>query len=131
MRHRVSGKKIGRDDSHRKALLRNMSISLVDHGSITTTLVKAKYVKPFFEKLVTRARSKSQVTVRELRKRLHNEVAVRKLINEIAPKYAKRPGGYTRIVKLANRDGDNALMARLELVQVKEKKPVVEEPNAE
>ena len=131
MRHRVSGKKLGRDDSHRKALLKNMVVSLVEHGSVTTTLVKAKYVKPFFEKLVTRARVKDQLTVRELRKRLGNEATVRKLMNDIAPKFAKRPGGYTRIVKLANRDGDNSQMARLEIIQVKEVKVKKEEKSAE
>jgi|SRR3972149_7749657 len=131
MRHRVSGKKLGRDDSHRKALLKNMVVSLVEHGSVTTTLVKAKYVKPFFEKLVTRARVKDQLTVRELRKRLGNEATVRKLMNDIAPKFAKRPGGYTRIVKLANRGGDNSQMARLEIIQVKEVKVKKEEKSAE
>lgn len=128
MRHRIFGKKLSRDESHRKALLKNLAISLVEHGSVTTTLAKAKYVKPFFEKLLTKARVKSQPVVRELRKRLGNEVAVRKLIEEVAPKFAKRPGGYTRIVKLANRDGDNAQMARLELVKVVEEKKA--EPKA-
>src|SRR3989304_2677821 len=126
MRHRVSGKKLGRDTAHRKALLRSLSISLTEHGAITTTLAKAKYVKPFFEKLITRARAKDELAVRELRRHLANEGAVRKLIDEIAPKFSKRPGGYTRIVKLSNRDGDNAAMARLELVQVKEPKKKVE-----
>ena len=131
MRHRVSGKKLGRDDSHRKALLKNMVVSLVEHGSVTTTLVKAKYVKPFFEKLVTRARVKDQLTVRELRKRLGNEATVRKLMNDIGDKFAKRPGGYTRIVKLANSGGDNSQMARLEIIQVKEVKVKKEEKSAE
>lgn len=123
MRHRISGKKLGRDESHRKALLRGLSISLVEHGSVTTTLAKAKYVKPFFEKLITRARTNNQLAVRELRKKLANEGAVRKLMAEVAPKFAKRPGGYTRIVKLGVRDGDNAEMAKIELIQVKEAKP--------
>ena len=133
MRHRVSGKKLGRDTAHRKALLRGLSISLVENGSITTTLAKAKFVKPFFEKLVTRARSNNQLAVRDLRSKLHNEEAIRRLLGEIAPMFAKRTGGYTRIVKLSNRYGDNAPMARLELVQVKQvkEKPVKEVKGAE
>ena len=114
MRHNVSGKKLSRDTSHRKALLKNLSTSLVEHGSIVTTLTKAKYVKPYVEKLVTKARGGDLSGVRLVRRGLTTDAMTRKLVSEVAPKFAKRPGGYTRIKKLGRRDGDNAPMARLE-----------------
>ena len=116
MRHNVSGKKLGRDMAHRKALLKNLSTSLVEHGSIETTLVKAKYVRPFVEKLVTKAKKGDQHAVRLLRKGLTTEAMIRKMITEIAPQFLSRPGGYTRIKKLGRRAGDNAPMARIEWV---------------
>jgi large subunit ribosomal protein L17 len=117
MRHNVSGKKLGRDSAHRKALKQNLATSLVEHGSVETTLVKAKYVRPFVEKLVTKARKGDFNAVRAVRKGITTEDMVRKLVKEIAPQFAKRPGGYTRIRKLGKRrDGDNAPMARIEWV---------------
>lgn len=116
MRHRVSGKTLGRSKDHRKALLRNLSDALVLKGSIKTTVAKAKFVRPYVEKLVTRAKSKDINTVKYAKTRLFTNEAVRKLVDEIAPQYSTRPGGYTRIVKLGFRDGDNAEMARIEWV---------------
>ncbi|OGC47241.1 50S ribosomal protein L17 [candidate division WWE3 bacterium RIFCSPHIGHO2_01_FULL_42_13] len=120
MRHNVSGKKLGRDTSHRKALLRNLSTSLIETGSIETTLAKAKYVRPYVERLVTKARVGGTNAVRIVRKGLLSEEMVRKLVNEVAPSFNSRPGGYTRIKKLGKRAGDRADMARIEWVVVKE-----------
>ena len=120
MRHNVSGKKLGRDTSHRKALLRNLSTSLVEKGSVQTTLAKAKYVRPYVEHLVTKARIGGVNAVRAVRKGLIGEDMVRKMINEVAPSFNSRPGGYTRIRKLGKRAGDSAPMAKIEWVIVKE-----------
>ncbi len=118
MRHRVVTKTLGRDSAHRKALLRNLSDSLVMHESVTTTLAKAKYVRPYIEKLISKAKKGSDfVTVKYVRNRLVTEKAARKLFEKVAPLFAKRPGGYTRIVKTGTRDGDNSLMARIEFVE--------------
>lgn len=122
MRHNVSGKKLSRDMDHRKALLRNLSTSLVEHGSVETTLAKAKYVRPFVEKLVTKARKGDVNAVRAVKKGLTRDDMVRKLVKDIAPQFSSRPGGYTRIRKLGRRDGDNAPMARIEWVLKKETK---------
>ena len=127
MRHRVVKKTLGRDKEHRKALYANLSESLITHGKINTTLAKAKAVRPYVEKLITKAikasKSKNKLvtfnTVKNLRKYLYSEDVIRKLIEEIAPKYIGRPGGYTRIVKTGERDGDRAPMARIELVKGK------------
>ncbi|MBT6401621.1 50S ribosomal protein L17 [candidate division WWE3 bacterium] len=121
MRHNVSGKKLSRDMAHRKALLRNLSTSLVEYGSVETTLTKAKYVRPFVEKLVTKAKKGDQIAIRAVRKGLTREDMIRKLIEEIAPQFATRPGGYTRIKKLGRRAGDNAPMARIEWVLEKKR----------
>ncbi len=124
MRHRVVKKTLSRDKDHRKALLSNLSSQLIEEGKINTTLAKAKYMKPKIEKFITKAvkahksddKIKKFNTVKLLRKEIRSESAIRKLIEEVAPKFAKRPGGYTKIIKTGNRDGDNALTARIELV---------------
>jgi len=127
MRHNVSGKKLGRDMAHRKALLQNLATSLVEHGSVETTLAKAKYARPYVEKLVTKARKGDFNAVKAVRKGITTEDMVRKLVKEVAPQFSKRPGGYTRIKKLGRRDGDNAPLARIEwVVDVKPVKKVVE-----
>lgn len=117
MRHRVAKKKLSRDTGHRKALLRNLSRALILEGRIETTLPKAKFVKPYVEKLVTKAKKGSDFNNLNLvNSKLRSKSALRKLFNDIAPSYAKRAGGYTRITKLGFRDGDNAPLARLEWV---------------
>ena len=127
MRHRVAKKKLSRDVGHRKALLKNLSGSLIEHESIETTLAKAKALRPYVEKLVTKARKGSEYNIlRYLRTKLLSENAIRKLVTEIAPKYKDRQGGYTRIIRTRNRDGDDSTMARIEFVQVKTKKSVKE-----
>lgn len=116
MQHRVSERRLKRDKDHRKALLRNLSDSLFTHGAITTTETKAKFVKPYAEKLITRAKDKTYTNIKLVKAKLTTDIAARKLFEEIAPQFSGRPGGYTRIVKLGFRDGDSAPMARLELV---------------
>ncbi len=124
MRHRVKRKLLNRDVDHRKALIRNMSMSLIMHESIKTTLTKAKYIKPRVEKLITKARKGTDFTTiklleKELGSQSSTKEAIRKLVTDLGPRYANRSGGYTRIVKTGNRDGDNAPTARLELVKEK------------
>jgi large subunit ribosomal protein L17 len=124
MRHRVVKKILGRDKSQRKALISNLSAQLIENEKINTTLAKAKALRPKFEKLVTKAikanSSDDKIvkfnTVKNLKKDLRSDSAVRKLMEEIAPKFSKRPGGYTRIVKTGERKGDRAQTARIELV---------------
>ena len=120
MRHRVKGKKLGRDSAHRKALKKNLASELIEHGEIVTTLTKAKYIRPYVEKLVTKARKsdKDALNVRRyLRRKLVNDKIVDQLINEVAPRYKGRPGGYTRIVRVGNRSGDNSSLARISFVE--------------
>ena len=115
MRHRIFGKKLGRDIRSRKALLHNLASSLIVEGKITTTLAKAKFVKPFIDKLVTKAKKKTLHQQRMIASFLTPK-AFAKLTSEIAPGFSARASGYTRITKLAQRQGDNALMVRLEFL---------------
>ncbi len=118
MRHRVAKKKLNRDTDHRKALIRNLSRSLILEGKIETTLAKAKYVQPYVEKLVTKAKKGSDFNnLNNLNAKLRSNKALDVLVKELAPKYTSRSGGYTRIVKLGFRDGDKAPMARIEWVK--------------
>lgn len=118
MRHRVKKKIIGRDGAHRKSLVRTMSTQLAEHESITTTLTKAKYLKPRFEKLITKAKRGADFNnVKYMKKKLNTDDAVRKMLSDLGPRFKSRDGGYTRIVKLGERDGDKAPMARIELVE--------------
>lgn len=117
MRHRVEGNQLGRDPEHLKSLLRNMSDSLVLNQKIVTTLAKAKSLRPYIEKILTRAKKSNDFnTVKYVKNRLTTKEGVKKLISEIAPKYKDRKGGYTRITKLPSRVGDNAKMAKIELI---------------
>lgn len=124
MRHRVVGKKLNRDQDHRKSLALNLSSQIIEEEKINTTLAKAKFVKPKVEKLITKAvrahKSDDKIfkfnTVKALRKDLRSEDVIRKLVEDIAPKFSGRAGGYTKITKTGNRDGDNAPTARIELV---------------
>ncbi len=116
MRHRHGYRKLGRTSSHRKALLKNLSIALVMNGKIETTLPKAKELRSFFEKLVTKARVGDFNAHRAVFQALQNKEATKKLVNEIAPKYKERKGGYTRIIRTRVRRGDAAEMAFIELV---------------
>ena len=124
MRHRVKTKTLHRDKDHRKSLLRTLSTQLVEHEKITTTLAKAKYLRPHVEKLITRAKKGNNFNnVKYMRARLSSEDAIRKILEDLGPRFKSRAGGYTRIVKVGERDGDKASMARIELVD-KPKKAV-------
>ena len=125
MRHRMAGKHLGRSSAHREALRRNLVTELFRHESITTTKAKAQAVRSRAEHLVTIAkraaekRAAEQPDVHERRlvaARLNDKVVLRKLFDEIAPRFAQRPGGYTRVLKLGRRVGDAAEMVVLELV---------------
>lgn len=117
MRHRNSGRQLGRNSSHRKAMYRNMSASLVEHEAIKTTVPKAKELRRVFEPLITLAKEDSVANRRLAFSRLRNKEAVRKLFDELGPRYSARPGGYMRILKYGPRAGDNAPMAFVELVE--------------
>lgn len=117
MRHRRAGKTLDRKSAPRRALLRNLATSLIVHEHINTTLAKAKAMRPLVEKLITKGKAKSLHARRELMKTVLTEQAVVKLLEELGPRYATRPGGYTRIVKLNARKGDGADMAQIQLVK--------------
>ena len=136
MRHQRKTAKLGRTQGHRDALLSNLAVSLIEHGRVKTTVAKAKAVRPFVEKLVTKAKAGSlharRMALADLR---HNEDAVTKLFTEIGPINAERKGGYTRIVKLGQRRSDASEMAFIEWVDApaadaakpaKEEKPAKE-----
>ena len=116
MRHAVRGRKLGRTTAHRKALFRNQLQSLVEHERIVTTLPKAKELRPIFEKAVTQGKRGTVQARRRVRRWIPKRELVRKLFNDIAPRFSERNGGYTRIIKLGPRKGDGAEMAVLELV---------------
>lgn len=116
MRHRKAGRKLNRTSSHRKAMFQNMSQALLKHEQIMTTLPKAKDLAPIVEKLVTLAKRGGLANRRLAVARLQNEGLVGKLFDELATRYADRPGGYTRVLKAGYRKGDNAPMAVIELV---------------
>ncbi|HUU51826.1 MAG: 50S ribosomal protein L17 [Candidatus Aminicenantaceae bacterium] len=116
MRHQLSGKKLGRNSSQRKALLRSLVTSFVEKERIRTTLSKAKATRPIAEKMITLAKTNSLHTRRQALQFIYKNDAVKKLFEEIGPRFTERPGGYTRIIKLGPRAGDGAEMAILELV---------------
>ena len=117
MRHRKSGKKLGRTSAHRKAMFANMTASLIEHEAIRTTLPKAKELRRFFEPLVTLAAKADSVSCRRLAfSRLRNKQSVKKLFEVLGPRYRGRPGGYMRILKAGFRRTDCAPLARVELV---------------
>ena len=116
-RHGYNGRKLQRDAGARRALIRGQVTSLVLHEQITTTEPKAKEIAPYFERLVTKAKKADLHNRRQIRAFLLTDKSTEKLISEIAPAFAKRSGGYTRIVKLGNRQGDNAAMATVMLTE--------------
>ena len=117
MRHRNSGKRLGRNTSHRKAMLRNMVTSLLEHEKITTTDARAKELRPMAEKLITLAKRGDLHARRQATEVIRDRKTVAKLFERIAPRYADRPGGYTRIIKLGHRLGDNAALSLITLVE--------------
>ena len=118
MRHRVAGKKLGRTTSHRQAMTRNMTVSLIEHERIVTTVQKAKNVKPFVEKLVTLSKEATMHNRRRAFAKVRSKEAVQKLFDVLGPRFKERPGGYCRILKLSRpRLGDNGERAILEFVE--------------
>ncbi|WP_187647488.1 50S ribosomal protein L17 [Nitrosophilus labii] len=116
MRHKHGYRKLGRTSSHRKALLKNLAIALIMNGKIETTVAKAKTLRSYIEKLITKAKKGDFNAHREVFAYLQDKEATKKLVNEIAPNYQNREGGYTRIVRTRIRRGDAAPMAFIELV---------------
>ena len=120
MRHGDKINNLGRTASHRNALLINLSCQLFEHKKIVTTLAKAKALRPFVEPLITKAKENTTHQRRLVFSRLQDKVAVKELFDVISPKVASRPGGYTRVIKLGKRVGDNAELAMIELVDYNE-----------
>ena len=116
MRHRRAGRKLGRDASHRKALYANLTASLIEHGRIKTTVAKAKEVRPVAEEMITLGRRGDIASRRRALAFLRSQDVVHKLFSDVGPRFADRAGGYARIVKIGQRQGDAAEMAYLELV---------------
>ena len=116
MRHRAKGRQLSRTAEHRKALLRNMATSLFTHEQIVTTEAKAKELRPYAERLITLARRGDQHARRQAEQKLRDRESLGRLFTEIGPRFASRPGGYTRILKLGHRPGDGADLARIELL---------------
>lgn len=116
MRHKISGRKLNRSSSHRSALARSQATALLRHGRIKTTVTKAKNLQPFVEKLITTARGGDLHSRRLVAREIHDVEIQRKLMDEIAPRYAERPGGYTRIYRLTSRRGDGVQEALIELI---------------
>jgi large subunit ribosomal protein L17 len=120
MRHGKKFNHLGRKTAHRKAMLSNMACSLIEHKRINTTVAKAKALRGFVEPLITKSKTDSTHSRRQVFSSLRNKYAVTELFREVAPKVADRPGGYTRIIRTGNRLGDNAEMCMIELVDFNE-----------
>ena len=117
MRHRKEGRQLRRTSEQKLALMRSLASSLIERGAIETTEAKAKELRPFVEKLITKAKSGTLHARRLAVRHVHKRETADKLFRELGPKFATRPGGYTRILKLGHRRGDGADMARIELVE--------------
>src|SRR3954466_13667822 len=117
MRHRKQGRQLRRTSEQRLSLLRNLATSLIENGAITTTEAKAKELRPFVEKLISKAKTGTLHSRRLAVRHIHKRGAADKLFQEIGPKFSTRTGGYTRILKTGHRKGDGAEMARIELVE--------------
>jgi large subunit ribosomal protein L17 len=116
MRHRNEGRKLSRNTSHRRALLRNLVTALLEHGRLMTTLPKAKEVRPLAERMITLGKQDNLHARRQVHSYLLKDETAKKVFDTIAPKFANRKGGYSRIIKLGNRKGDGADIAIIELL---------------
>ncbi len=117
MRHQVKGKKLSRDSSQRKALFKNLINALVIHGEIKTTESKAKAIRGLVDKLITKGKRGTFQARRLIGAFLQNKMAVNKIVDELSPTFKNRPGGFTKIVRLGPRRGDDAMMVKLELME--------------
>jgi large subunit ribosomal protein L17 len=129
MRHQRSGRKLGRDSAQRKALYSNLAGALIEHGRIKTTEAKAKEVRPIVEQMITLGKRGDVHAHRQAVAFLRSKPIAHKLFGDVAPRFADRPGGYTRVVKLGPRQGDSAPMAYLELVDYVPERTAVAAPN--
>jgi len=127
MRHRQSGRQLNRNSSHRQAMFKNMSVSLIEHELIKTTVAKAKELRRVVEPLITLAKEDSVANRRLVFSRTRSKAAVGKLFDELGPRYQDRPGGYLRIIKAGFRAGDKAPIAYVELVD----RPIIEDEEEE
>ncbi|MHB1562733.1 MAG: 50S ribosomal protein L17 [Leptospirillum sp.] len=118
MRHRLQGRQFGRDSNHRQAMFRSMITAFFEHERIETTHMKAKELRPMIEKMISKARVKSVTTLRSLLKVIRDKDVAFHLLDDVAPRFVSRPGGYTRIIKTRRRIGDGAEMAIIELVEL-------------
>ena len=116
MRHRHKGRQLGRTMAHRRAMLRNMATSLFKHDRVVTTHTKAKELRPFAERLITLARRGDLHARRQVERHIRDRAVAGRLFREIGPRFAARPGGYTRILRVGHRPGDGAELARIELL---------------
>lgn len=123
MRHRKKGKKIGRTSPHRKRTLQALSNALIENKRITTTVAKAKALRPFVEPLITRAKEDTEHNRRQVFRHLQNKESITELFGEVAERVGDRPGGYTRIIRLGQRSGDGAELAMVELVDYNDVQP--------
>lgn len=123
MRHRNKGKKMGRTAPHRKKTLAALSSALIENKRITTTISKAKALRPFVEPLITRAKEDTMHNRKQVFRKLQDKRAISELFGDVAVQVGSRPGGYTRIIKLGRRSGDGAEMAMIELVDYNDVKP--------
>jgi len=123
MRHQRAGRKLGRDSAHRKALYANLASALIEHGRIKTTEAKAKEVRPIVEQMISLGKRGDLHAHRQAVAYLRSKSVAHKLFSDVAPRFAERPGGYTRVVKLGPRPGDAAPMAYLELVDYVPERP--------
>lgn len=121
MRHRVHGRKLGRTSAHREAMFRNQLTALITHERITTTVAKAKELRPLAERMVTLARTGTLANRRRVMQTLTDKRVTQRLFDDVAPRFANRPGGYTRIVRIGRRRGDNAELAIIEFVDYEPK----------
>jgi len=116
MRHRKAGRQLRRTSEQKLALMRNLATSLIEYGAIETTEAKAKELRPFVEKLITKARTGTLHSRRLAGRHVQKREAADKLFQELGPRFAARPGGYSRILQTGHRKGDGAALARIELV---------------
>lgn len=139
MRHQRKGRKLARSSEHRLALMRNLATQLFDKETIRTTVPKAKELRSFAERLITAARKDTLAARRQVLRHIHDERVVHKLFDSLAPRYAERPGGYTRILRLGDRRGDQSELAVVQLVREgdrlqpkhgKRRTPRSDDPNA-
>lgn len=123
MRHSVKGRKLGRTSAHRKSTMRALSIALLKHHRIVTTLAKAKELRRYIEPIITRAKDDTHHNRNIIFSFLHNKEAMKELFSTVVPAVGERPGGYTRVIRVGNRPGDGAEMALIELVDFNDVKP--------